>query len=76
MAKKSKAVTTCAQSAGAITSRFTDVERVATRIHQEQAGASLMRALLKGGKMHAVISDGKATLEVMDGAVALSVAQD
>ena len=76
MAKKSKAVTIAAQSASAITSRFADVERVATRIHQEQAGASLMRALLKGGKMHAVISDGKATLEVMDGAVALSVAQD
>ena len=77
MAKKSRAITTCAQSASAVTTRFADVERVANRIHQEQQGASLMRALLdKSGKLHAVLSDGKATLEVMDGAVALSVAQD
>jgi len=75
MSKKSKAITVAAKSA-AIASRFADVECVATRIHQEQAGASLMRALLKGGKLHAVVSDGRATLEVSDGAVALSVAQE
>jgi hypothetical protein len=76
MAKKSKAVTVAAQSASAVSTRFTAVESEATRIHQEQSGASFVRALLKGGKLHAVVSDGKSTLEVMDGAVALSVAQE
>lgn len=74
--KKSKAVTIAAQAATAIATRFAAVEVEATRIHQEQSGAKLVRALMKGGKMHAVVSDGKTTLEVMDGAVALSVAQD
>ena len=76
MAKaKSKAVTIAARSAGDIIARFAAVEDEATRIHQEQSGAKLVRALLKDGKMHAVITDGKSTLEVMDGAVSLSVEQ-
>jgi hypothetical protein len=41
----------------------------------EQTGAQLVRALLQGGKLHAVISDGKSTIEIMDGSVAVSVAQ-
>jgi hypothetical protein len=69
-------ITAAAKSASAIATRFASVEVEATRIHQEKSGASLVRALLKGGKLHAVVSDGKSTLEVMDGAVALSVAQD
>jgi hypothetical protein len=76
MAKtKSKAVTIAARSAGDIIARFEAVEAAACRIHQEQSGAKLVRALLKDGKMHAVITDGNATLEVMDGAVSLSVEQ-
>jgi len=58
-----------------VAKRFASVEAEASRIHAEQSGAQLVRALLSGGKLHAVISDGKSTLEVMDGSVALSVAQ-
>src|ERR1035437_9789740 len=69
MAKaKSKAVTIAARSAGDVLARFGAVESEACRIHQEQSGAKLVRALLKDGKMHAVITDGKSPLEVMDGA--------
>jgi hypothetical protein len=76
MAKaKSKAVTIAAQLAGDIVARFAVVEATACRIHQEQSGARLVRALLKDGKLHAVVTDGNATLEVMDGAVSLSVEQ-
>jgi hypothetical protein len=62
---KSQAVTIAASSAGAVAKRF----------DAEQSGSKLVRALLSGGKFHAVISDGKSTLDVMDGSVALSVAQ-
>ncbi len=78
MAKKNQvvAVTKAAQSAGALVSRFSAVESTATRIHQEQSGASLVRALLKGGRMHAVISDEcGSTIEVSDGNVMLSVSK-
>jgi len=69
------AATIAASAAGAVAKRFAAVENEASRIHAEQSGASLVRALLQGGKLHAVISDGKSTLEIMDGSVALSVAQ-
>jgi hypothetical protein len=70
------AVTIAASAAGAVAKRFAAVENEASRIHAEQSGAKLVRALLQGGgKLHAVISDGKSTLEIMDGSVALSVAQ-
>jgi hypothetical protein len=72
---KSQAVTVAASTAGVVAKRFASVEAEASRIHAEQSGASLVRALLQGGKLHAVISDGKSTLEIMDGSVALSVAQ-
>jgi hypothetical protein len=72
---KSQAVTIAASSAGAVAKRFVSVEAEASRIHAEQSGSKLVRALLSGGKFHAVISDGKSTLDVMDGSVALSVAQ-
>jgi len=71
----SNAVTVAASAAGKIATRFQAVEAAAQRIHTEQSGAQLVRALLSGGKLHAVISDGKSTLEIMDGSVALSVAQ-
>jgi hypothetical protein len=72
---KSKAVTIAAREAGTVANRFSAVEIEAERIHAEQSGSKLVRALMTGGKMHAVISDGKSTLEVHDGVVALSVAQ-
>jgi hypothetical protein len=69
------AVTIAASAAGAVAKRFASVEAEASRIHAEQTGGKLVRALLSGGKLHAVISDGKSTIEIMDGSVALSVAQ-
>lgn len=39
----------------------------------EQNGARLVRAVLDGAGLHAVISDGKATIEIVNGAVAVSV---
>lgn len=78
MSKKNQVVsiTKSAQSAGALVTRFAAVETEATRIHQEQSGASLVRALLKGGRMHAVISDEcGSTIEVSDGNVMLSVSK-
>ena len=55
--------------------RFASVEAEAQQIHTEQTGAQLVRALLQGGKLHAVVTDGQSTIEVCNGAVALSVAQ-
>jgi hypothetical protein len=72
---KSQAVTIAASSAGSMAKRFASAEAEASRIHSEQSGSKLVRALLQGGKLHAVISDGKSTIEIMDGQVALSVAQ-
>jgi hypothetical protein len=75
MSKKSKgtAITLAAQRAEAIAARFAAVEAEATRIHEEQTGARLVRAMLGGNGLHAVISDGKSTMEVFDGQVSLSV---
>jgi hypothetical protein len=72
---KSKSVTIAASDAATTLARFAAVEAAAERIHQEQVGAKLVRALLNGGKLHAVISDGSSTIEVHDGQVALSVTQ-
>ncbi len=72
---KSQAVTVAASNAASMAKRFASVEAEASRIHSEQSGSKLVRALLSGGKLHAVISDGKSTIEIMDGQVALSVAQ-
>ena len=55
--------------------RFQAVEAEASRIHAEQSGAQLVRALLQGGKLLSIVSDGKSTIEVCNGRVALSVAQ-
>ena len=71
--KKSTAITLAASTAAA---RWNAVESVANRIHEEQSGANLVRALLGKNGLHAVISDGKSTLEVSDGQVALSVKSD
>ena len=77
MAKaKSKAVTIAARSAGDIVARFEAVEAAACRIHQEQSGANLMRALLSGGKLSAIVSDRHSTIEIYDGKVSVSVKQD
>jgi hypothetical protein len=77
MAKaKSKAVTIAARSAGDTIARFEAVEAAACRIHQEQSGANLMRALLSGGKLSAIVSDRHSTIEIYDGKVSVSVKQD
>lgn len=76
MSKKEKshnAVTVAASKAGSIATRFSAVEAEAERIHAEQSGAKLVRAMMNGSGLHAILSDGKATLEICDGAVALSV---
>jgi hypothetical protein len=72
---KSQAVTIAASSAGSVAKRFASVEAEASRIHSEQSGSRLVRALLSGGKLHAVVTDGRSTIEVCNGSVALSVAQ-
>jgi len=72
---KSKAVTLAADAAANTLARFASVEAEAARIHHEQAGSKLVRALVSGGKLHAVISDGASTIEVHDGQVAPSVTQ-
>jgi len=69
------AVTVAASTAGTVAKRFASVEAEASRIHTEQSGASLVRALLSGGKLHAVVTDGQSTIEVRNGSVALSVTQ-
>ena len=68
--KKSTAITLAASTAA---SRWSAVESVANRMHEQQSGANIVRALLGKNGLHAVISDGKSTLEVSDGQVALSV---
>ena len=73
MSRKSKSLTIAAQNAGTIAARFQSVEAEANRIHTEQTGATLVRALLGGQGLHAVISDGKSTVEVFNGQVSLSV---
>ena len=76
MPKKDKshnAVTIAASKAGAVATRFASVEAEAERIYAEQSGARLVRAVMNGGGLHAVLSDGTSTLEVCNGAVALSV---
>jgi len=55
--------------------RFAAVENEASRIHSEAVGGKLVRALLSGGKLHAVVTDGQSTIEVRNGSVALSVTQ-
>jgi hypothetical protein len=72
---KSKSITIAASDAANTLARFASVEAEASRIHAEQAGSKLVRALLSGGKLHAVISDGSSTIEVHDGQVALTVTQ-
>ena len=77
--KKSKgnnAISIAAADAATAITRFSAVEREAQRIHQEQTGSRLVRALLDGSGLHAVITDGKATLEIADGKVAVSVRQE
>jgi hypothetical protein len=69
------AIAELAKRSGAIVTRFAAVETAAHRIHEEQSGAKLVRALMNGGKLHAVVSDGQTTLEVLNGTVVLSVAQ-
>jgi hypothetical protein len=69
------AVTVAASNAGTVAKRFASVEAEASRIHSEQTGGKLVRALLSGGKLHAVVTDGQSTIEVCNGSVALSVAQ-
>ena len=78
MAKQEKAltITQAAGLAATALSRFGAVEREAQRIHQEQTGSRLVRALLDGSGLHAVITDGKATLEIASGKVAVSVRQE
>ena len=71
---KLTAVTIAASAAGAVAKRFASVEAEASRIHAEQSGASLVRALLSGGKLTWSFV-WQITLEIMDGSVALSVAQ-
>ena len=68
---KSKAIAIAASAAGAVAKRFQAVEAEASRIHAEQSGAQLVRALLQGGKLPAIVSDGKSTIEVCNGRVAL-----
>jgi hypothetical protein len=79
MAKQAKltsnAVSVAASNAGKIATRFQAVESAAQRAHEEMTGGRLVRALLQGGKLHAVVTDGQSTIEVCNGAVALSVAQ-
>ena len=75
MPKKDKshnAVTIAASKAGAVATDRS-VEAEAEGIHAEQSGARLVRAVMNGGGLHAVLSDGTSTLEVCNGAVALSV---
>ncbi len=73
MAIKKTSIAVAANSAAAIARRFEAVEREAERIHTEQTGAAIVRALLGGAGLHAVITDGKATLEICNGKVAVSV---
>jgi hypothetical protein len=61
---KSTAVTVAVSNAGMIAKRFQAVEAEASRIHAEQSGATLVRALVNGSGLHAVLSDGKTTIEV------------
>ena len=71
---KSKSIAVAAQSAGAIATRFSSVETEATRIHAEQSGARVVRALLGEQGIHAVLSDQHgATLEICGGQVAVSI---
>jgi hypothetical protein len=72
---KSKSVSPAASNAANTLARFQAVENEASRIHQEQVGSKLVRVLLAGGKLHAIVSDGASTIEVRDGQVALSVTQ-
>jgi hypothetical protein len=72
---RNNAVTVAASKAGSVATRFASVEAEAQRIHTEQTGAKLVRAVLNGGGLHAVLSDGKTTIEVLDGKVALSVSE-
>jgi len=73
MAKKSKAITIAAQSAGAV--RFASVEREATKIHQQETGARFMRAVSGEQGLHVLFSDGGTTVEVAGGKFAVSVRQ-
>jgi hypothetical protein len=75
MTKQSKSIAIAANAAANTLARFQAVEAEAERIHQEQAGSKLVRALLSGGKLHAIVSDGASTIEVHDGQVALTVTQ-
>ena len=64
------------RDAAPVLSRFEAVERTASAIHEQSGANKLARALLSGGKLHAVISDGRSTVEICDGKVAVSVQQD
>jgi hypothetical protein len=72
--RRSKEVTTAAQSAGSIMQRFAAVETEARRIFEQQKkpAPKQVRAVLNGS-LHILITDGKATMEVNDGVVALHV---
>ena len=73
---KNTTIAIASEKAGTVMARFEAVEREAQKIHEQQMGTKLARALLSNGSLHLVLSDGKATVEVANGAVALSVKQE
>ena len=73
--KTSKAVTVATRDAASVLSRFEAVERNARTIHEQSVGSKMARALLSGGRLHAVVTDGRSTIEICDGKVAVSVEQ-
>lgn len=55
--------------------RFASVEAEASRIHAEQSGSRIVKALMNGSGLHVLVTDGKTILEIAGGVTALSVAQ-
>ena len=76
MTRRNHSVAIAAESAGRALERFAAVEQAAQAAHEEMTGRAMVRAMLDGNGLHAVISDGKATLEIANGRVAVSVKQE